>query len=99
MRQSRENKIRHARGESTFCQILGFDMPFRDDWPKMPDGSDFDGRSLISLVHSDNSPFDDKWDVDLLIHEIEDNLSAKVVDIPRVSKGSNNYVSCGRRRR
>jgi hypothetical protein len=70
-------------------------MSFRDDWPKMPDGRDFDGRHLLTLVRSGNSPFQDKWDVNLLIQEIEENLGAQVVDIPFVSKGSNNYVGCG----
>ncbi|SPQ25208.1 90fc60f7-ab2a-41f3-9cd9-02792d38161e [Thermothielavioides terrestris] len=70
-------------------------MSFRDDWPKMPDGRDFDGRHLLTLVRSGNSPFQDKWDVNLLIQEIEENLGAQVVDIPFVSKGSNNYRPVG----
>jgi hypothetical protein len=71
-------------------------MAFRDDWPKMPDGRDFDGQHLLTLVRSGNSPFRDKWDVNILIQEIEENLGAQVVDIPSVSNGSNNYVSRGR---
>lgn len=66
---------------------------FRDAWPKMSNGRDFDGQNLLTLLHSGNSPLHDNWDVNLLIQEIEDNLSARVVDIPRISKGSNNYVS------
>ncbi len=31
-------------------------------------------------------------DVNLLIQEIEENLGTQVIDIPIVSKGSNNYV-------
>ncbi|TVY69035.1 hypothetical protein LSUE1_G007357 [Lachnellula suecica] len=31
-----------------------------DDWPTMPDGSDFDGTGLFDLVRSGNSPF--VWD-------------------------------------
>lgn len=68
-------------------------MSFRDDWPKMPDGSDFDGKQLLSLVRSGNSPFHRVWDVDLLIREIEEKLGARVIDIPVIHKGSNNYVS------
>ncbi|EFY89304.1 hypothetical protein J3458_018759 [Metarhizium acridum] len=66
-------------------------MPFRDHWPKMPDGRDFDGQHLLTLVRSGNSPFHDTWDVNLLIQEIEENLCARVIDIPCVSNGSNNY--------
>jgi hypothetical protein len=28
-----------------------------DEWPKMPDGNDFDGKQLLTLVRSGNSPF------------------------------------------
>jgi hypothetical protein len=68
-------------------------MSFRDDWPKMPDGSDFDGKQLLTLIRSDNSPFYGVWDVNLLIREVEENLGAQVIDIPIIYKGSNNYVS------
>jgi len=63
-----------------------------DDWPKVQDGIDFDGKHLLTLVRSGNSPFHGVWDVNLLIREIEENLSTQVIDIPRVSKGANNYV-------
>ncbi|KAH8164458.1 hypothetical protein CIB48_g3778 [Xylaria polymorpha] len=66
-------------------------MPFRDHWPKMPDGRNFDGQHLLTLVRSGNSPFHDTWDVNLLIQEIEENLCSQVIDIPCVSNGSNNY--------
>ncbi|KAI0893250.1 hypothetical protein F4806DRAFT_476349 [Annulohypoxylon nitens] len=66
-------------------------MSPRDNWPKMPDGQEFDGQHLLTLTRNGSSPFQDKWDVNLLIHEIEENLHAQVVDIPYVSKGSNNY--------
>jgi hypothetical protein len=59
----------------------------------MPDGNDFDGKQLLTLVRSGNSPFHGLWDVNLLIREIEKNLDAYVIDIPVISKGSNNYVS------
>lgn len=68
-------------------------MSFRDDWPKMPDGTDFDGQQLLALARSGKSPFHGVWDVNLLIQEIEENLGAKVIDIPTISNGSNNYVS------
>ena len=70
-------------------------MAFRDDWPKMQDGTDFDGKQLLTLVHSGNSPFHGVWDVNLLIQEIEENLGTHVIDIPMLYNGSNNYVrSC-----
>jgi len=69
-------------------------MSFRDDWPKMPpDDTDFDGKQLLALVRSSNSPFDGAWDVNLIIREIEGNLGTEVIDIPAIYKGSNNYVS------
>ncbi|KAF3911815.1 hypothetical protein AA313_de0207853 [Arthrobotrys entomopaga] len=66
-------------------------MGFRDDWPKMPDGTDFNGKQLLTLVLNGKSPFQRVWDVKLLIREIEENLGAQVINIPTVSKGSNNY--------
>lgn len=68
-------------------------MYYEDDWPKMPDGSEFDGKQLLTLVRNGHSPFQGVWDVNLLIREIEEVLGARVIDIPTVSKGSNNYVS------
>lgn len=59
----------------------------------MPDDSDFDGKRLLTLVRSGNSPFHKVWDINLLIREIEENLGAEVIDIPAISKGSNNCVS------
>ncbi|KAJ2903737.1 uncharacterized protein MKZ38_009389 [Zalerion maritima] len=67
------------------------DMYIDDDWPKMPDGSDFDGKQLLALVRSGKSPFHGVWDVNLLIQEIEENLDTQVIDIPATYKGSNNY--------
>lgn len=64
-----------------------------DDWPKMPDGSNFDGKQLLTLVRSGTSPFHGVWDINLLIREIEENVGAQVIDIPTVSHGSNYYVS------
>lgn len=64
-----------------------------DEWPKIPDGRDYDGKQLLTLVRNGNSPFLGVWDVNLLIREIEENVGAQVIDIPVVQKGSNNYVS------
>ncbi|KAJ4307449.1 hypothetical protein N0V84_012723 [Fusarium piperis] len=66
-------------------------MSFRDDWPKMPDGTDFNGQQLLALVRNGASPFRQAWDVNLLIREIEENLGTQVIDIPFVYSGSNNY--------
>lgn len=63
-----------------------------DTWPKNADGIDYDGKNLMTLLHNETSPFKDLWDVKLLLQEIEKNLGAKVVDIPKVYRGSNNYV-------
>ncbi|TVY13603.1 hypothetical protein LARI1_G008175 [Lachnellula arida] len=60
-------------------------------WPKMPDGSEFDGKQLLPLVRSGNSPFQAVWDVNLLIREVEESLETRVTDIPTVYEGSNNY--------
>ena len=68
-------------------------MSFRDDSPEMPDGSAFDGTQLLTLVRSGNSPMSRVWDVNLLIREVEEVLGSEVIDIPTVTKGSNNYVS------
>lgn len=64
-----------------------------DEWLQMPDGTDFDGEQLLTLVRSGNSPFHTAWDVNLLIQEVERNLNTQVIDIPNVYHGSNNYVS------
>ncbi|TVY33320.1 hypothetical protein LOCC1_G008119 [Lachnellula occidentalis] len=61
------------------------------EWPKMPDGSDFDGKQLLTLLRNWNSPFQAVWDVNLLIREVEESLGTMVTDIPTVYKGSNNY--------
>ncbi|KAL8354468.1 hypothetical protein RB601_004051 [Gaeumannomyces tritici] len=66
-------------------------MYLQDPWPKLPDGTNFDGKQLFSLVRSGKSPFDGAWDVNLLIREIEESLGAEMTDIPFVYNGSNNY--------
>ena len=68
-------------------------MGWRDDWPLGPDGGKYDGKQLLHLVRSEQSPFRSLWDVKLLMQEIEEKLNVQVIDIPFVDKGSNNYVS------
>lgn len=70
--------------------LLELTMYYKDSWPVMPDGTNYDGKQLLSLVRSGNSPFKDAWDVNLLTQELEENLGAAVTDIPRVYSGSNN---------
>ena len=67
-------------------------MGWRDDWPSMPDGGDYDGKRLLTLSRTGRSPFQELWDVNLLIEEIEEYTGTQVIDIPVVNKGSNNYV-------
>ena len=68
-------------------------MYYCDEWPKIPDGNDFDSKQLLSLVRSGNSPFKGLWNVNLLIREIEENLNTQVIEMPVISMGSNNHVS------
>lgn len=68
-------------------------MYLEDPWPTMPDGTDFDGKHLLSLFRAGKSPFESAWDVNQLIQELEGSLGATVTDIPFVYRGSNNYVS------
>ena len=63
-----------------------------EDWPKNPDGTAFSGQNLMTLIRDKTSPFQNLWDVNLLLQEVETNLGARVNDIPMVYKGSNNYV-------
>ncbi|KAH0580235.1 hypothetical protein H2248_001753 [Termitomyces sp. 'cryptogamus'] len=62
-----------------------------DKWPTMPDGSDFDGNHLLTLVRDGKSPFKGVWDINQLFREIEEKLGAHVIDIPSVSSGCRNY--------
>ncbi|KAL7949658.1 3-hydroxybutyryl-CoA dehydratase [Trichoderma barbatum] len=64
---------------------------FRDDWPKMADGTDYDRKQLLDLVRNGKSPFSDVWDVNQLIQEIEEHPDTTVVDIPHVYDGANCY--------
>ena len=64
-----------------------------DDWPKLPNGTDYDRKQLFDLVLNGKSPFSDVWDVHQLIQEIEEHLGTEVMDIPFVYDGANCYVS------
>lgn len=64
-----------------------YTMGGRDDWSAIPDGSDFDGEQLPTLVRSDSSPF--------LWKEIEEISTPQVTYIPTANKGFNNYVNSG----
>lgn len=58
----------------------------------MPDGAKWNGKNLLQLLHDGKSPFKDVWDVRLLLQEVEAQVQARVVDIPQVHAGANNYV-------
>lgn len=59
----------------------------------MTTGEQYDGKRLFNLVQNERSPFEGVWDVKLLIREVEEKLGVRVVDIPSIERGSNNYVS------
>lgn len=63
-----------------------------DDWPLMPDGTDWNGKDLLELIRDGSSPFGNVWDVRILLEEVETQVQARVVGIPRVHAGANNYV-------
>lgn len=87
LRSSSLARLRH-QNFPTYSFIT--EIYWRDDWPKIADGSDWDGKHLLDLVWSGESPFG--WDVNVLIEEVEANLHRKVVNISHVTYGSNNYV-------
>ncbi|KAE9971124.1 hypothetical protein EG328_005823 [Venturia inaequalis] len=57
----------------------------------MADGSKYDGKQLLTLVREGRSPFQGAWDVNLLIEEMEEKLSTRILDIPMVYDGANYY--------
>ncbi|PHH89988.1 hypothetical protein CDD83_4787 [Cordyceps sp. RAO-2017] len=75
-----------------FLNVDGEEQTTLDEWPKTPDGRDWDGTQLLTLVRRGESPFGGTWDVDSLVHEVEQSLGASIVDIPTVSFGANHYV-------
>ena len=91
-RRKRKSSSAH-RAPTNFLAMAFDDGYIRDGWPKMPDNTEYDGKRLLALVRAGNSPFRHAWDVNLLIHEVEKIMGTQVLDIPFVSKGSNNYVS------
>lgn len=58
-----------------------------DDWP-----TNFDGTGLLASLRSGAKPLF-RFNVEDIFKEIEANLGTKLVDVPRVGKGSNNFVS------
>lgn len=63
-----------------------------DDWPLMPDGTEWNGKDLLGLSCDGSSPFGNIWDVRILLGEVEIQVQAREVDVPRVYAGANNYV-------
>jgi len=53
----------------------------------------YSGKGLLAHIHVGSSPFQDGWDANLLLQETEDNLDNKVIDMPTVHVGANNYLS------
>lgn len=58
-----------------------------DDWPP-----DFDGTGLFESLESDDPPVF-RFDVRSILGEVEEHVESNVVDIPKVGKGSNYFVS------
>lgn len=63
-----------------------------DDWPTQDDGKPYDGKDLLRLVRINRSPFAGIWDVEALVHEVEEKLNTKVLDVNLITKGANSYV-------
>lgn len=61
-------------------------MGWRDDWPSMSDGSEYDSKQLDTLVFNGNSPFQGAWDVNLLIQEIEKRTYTQVTEFHLLKK-------------
>jgi hypothetical protein len=57
-----------------------------DDWPH-----DFDGTGLFESLDRDEPPIF-RFDVRAVLDEVEEHVGSKVVDIPKVGKGSNYFV-------
>lgn len=62
-----------------------------DEWPKLPDGVDWDGTNLLDLVKLGQNPFGDALDVQALVREIESSINIEIADIPIVSHGANHF--------
>ncbi|KAG6849770.1 hypothetical protein H0H93_005286 [Arthromyces matolae] len=61
--------------------LMSESIYLKDPWPVMPDGTDFDGSGLLSLLRNGKSPFAGAWDVNLLIQEIENSPNQKAARI------------------
>lgn len=68
-------------------------MSWWDDWP-----ADFDGTGLFQSLEREDPPIF-RFDVRNILEEVEEHLGSKVVDIPKVGKGSNYFVSFSNLRR
>ena len=91
-KQSAWFAIKATFRRSKFIMSSEPDRYFCDKWPTLPDGQPYDGRELLALVWNGKNPFENAG-MSLVIKEIEDALGSTVVDIPIVTKGSNNLVS------
>ncbi|KAJ7119447.1 hypothetical protein C8R44DRAFT_624873 [Mycena epipterygia] len=60
-------------------------MSWWDDWP-----ADFDGTGLFQSLEREDPPIF-RFDVRNILEEVEEHLGSKVVDIPKVGKGSNYF--------
>ena len=67
-------------------------MSLQDEWPSFSNVFPYDGTKLLKLVQEGRSPFSGQWSVEQLIQEVEEHVGVTIVDIPLVSKGSNNFV-------
>ncbi|CAJ0538698.1 Ff.00g066830.m01.CDS01 [Fusarium sp. VM40] len=71
--------------------MSSLDIYVGDDWPRMRNGTNWDGQNLFELLRKAESPFSPVWDANLLFDEVEDKVGAKVIDVPCVHTGANNY--------
>lgn len=58
----------------------------------MAEGTEGITKALFGLMRDSSSPSGNIWDVRLLLEEVETQVQARVVDIPQVLIGENNYV-------
>ena len=65
---------------------------WRDEWPSHA-GVVYDGRGLLELLGQSRNPFRGQWDPQQLVNEVEEHVEGRIVEIPFIAKGSNNFVS------
>lgn len=63
-----------------------------DEWPKLDDGTEWDGTGLLSLLRADHDPFGGLMDVPAFLREIESSINIEIADVPVVSYGANHFV-------